>query len=1194
MFRFQNLLSLAVALLAVSTSLSAQEKSGTLYWANGDILPGALQETDGNRLRWKSPLFREPLAIDTSALSAVRFDHANEVVTTDEAFRLVTRSGNVLHGSLADVTEKLVKLTSKRHGTMLVDRRQIRSLRRLDNPALIYLGPTGLNGWKTLSTKHKISDWETTDEGYLTTRRDKARLFRKLDIPGRAEIEIVLESKAALAFHLGLNSKFDDDVHLETWDDTLVALVEEEFVEIQRIKKKQKSLTLRLYWDEKTQQLSVYSEAGAELGSIRGTEKKRKSGESGILIENQGPGLTIKSVRVSQWDGSKPRPVEKGQNRVHLIDGSLLYGTISTLEGDKIRLTKEDEEEVDIPLEKIDSIYLADDLKTIPDGTTSVFWLDGTRITGELSEIMKGKIGVRTNYSDEPIVSDLDKSNRLLFTPAKPAGKAAAANKAIDRLYSSGGTLHGTLVGNGDDVGTAALRWRPTGGLNSSPLAPNCDARFVRGKRTEEVTYDKKKYSDLLYLVSGDVVPCHVDSIDEDALRITTAFAKAGKIPHDNVKAIELSNTDALETSGFDDPGWKVIGSTKLIKREAEAVTFESAGRITHKNIFSGGTATFNMKWDSQSYISTNLRLFTTGSGNSGGVNVMLMMRGNQVWASEANAFRGRTQSTNVPKPEAKIRLMLKDNKLSLFVNDKLLHTTNRVKRRGSGMTIQVTQNQLLRGGAGKSKFVLTDFQSRRGTAVRQFVDSEAKERALTITRFRRDKPSTHVLIAPNGDLLRGNLRMVTQNQIRFSSRLEDFRFDRERVSAIIWLHPKGEKEQPTPDEDAPIVRTVLDGGLGLVLIPERMTEEKLIGRSPVLGECSVPVTAIRELFAGKYEKKGEKFAYADWSITPGMEPRWDMEDVGGGDPAMQLIGKKAGDFKLARLKGDDKFVLSENEGKIVVLDFWATWCGPCVRAMPEYLAALEGLPADKVQFVAVNQGEAKEVVNAFLKRRDDWEIPVVAMDEDMQVAQSFAVSGIPHTVVIGTDGSVEWVHTGFEPGGGKTLRDNIDKMLDGTWERPSLASESINGTDSKLVGTKVRDLSIKLLNDTEFTLGAKKDQVVVLDFWATWCGPCVRALPDYLAVMEELDSKDVLFIAVNQAEKKDLIKTFMERRELKMTVGMDPDGKIAKMFDVEGIPQTVVIGPDGKIEWLHVGYKTGVAEALRDTVKKLLPAKAE
>ena len=156
-----------------------------------------------------------------------------------------------------------------------------------------------------------------------------------------------------------------------------------------------------------------------------------------------------------------------------------------------------------------------------------------------------------------------------------------------DRLYSSGGTLHGTLVGNGDDVGTAALRWRPTGGLNSSPLAPNCDARFVRGKRTEEVTYDKKKYSDLLYLVSGDVVPCHVDSIDEDALRITTAFAKAGKIPHDNVKAIELSNTDALETSGFDDPGWKVIGSTKLIKREAESVTFESAGRITHKNILS-------------------------------------------------------------------------------------------------------------------------------------------------------------------------------------------------------------------------------------------------------------------------------------------------------------------------------------------------------------------------------------------------------------------------------------------------------------------------------------------------------------------------------------------------------------------------------------------------------------------------------
>ncbi|MFK7818349.1 MAG: TlpA family protein disulfide reductase [Planctomycetaceae bacterium] len=1186
-----SLICFLVAAFA-SVTCYGDDRNGTLYWANGDVLPGRLMQTEGDQLRWKSPLFQEPLLVKTSVLADVRFDQDNEILITDEAFRLTTRSGNVLHGSLTEISENLVRFECKRHGTVMVDRSQIRSLRRLDNPSLIYLGPAGLNGWKTLSSKRKLTEWKVTDEGYLTTVSDKAQLFRKLDIPGRAEIELVLGSTGQMQFHLGLNSKVEDDVHLETWDDTLVALFEEEFVEIQQIPQGTKQLTLRIYWDESTQQLAVYSEAGAELGTIKGG-KKKGSGDSGIYLENHGPGLTVRSLRVSHWDGSKPKAVEKGQNRIHLTDGSIVYGRITALESDTIRLVKGDDEEANIPIDKIDSIYLAEDIKSIRDGTTNVFWLDGTRITGELTEIREGRIGLKTNYSPEPIISTLDKSNRLQFTPAKAAELKGEA--APDRLYCSGGTLHGTLVGNGDDTGNAALRWKPFGGVNSSPLAADCDARFVRGKRTTEITYDKTKFGDLLYLVSGDIVPCHIDSIDSDSLHITTAFANAKKIPHDNVKAIELASTGTLEASDFGDPDWRISGSTKNIKKQDDKVVFTGTGRITNKNAFSGGAAVFNVKWDPQSYVALNLRVFGTGSGATGGTNIVIYMRQNTVWATQSNQFRGRTRSIPVSDTDAKMKLEFKDQRLIVSVDGKELHKTGKLKPKGSGMTFQVTQNQLFRrniGGNNKSTFTVSQFESRRGTAVRQFVDSEAKERALTTPRFRRDKPPTHVVIAPNGDLLRGKLQMVTPKQVRFSSRLEDFRFDRERISAIIWLHPEGEKEQPKPDAAAPIVRTVLDGGLGLVLIPERMTDDQLIGRSPVLGECAVPVSAIRELFAGKYEKKGEKFAYADWSLTPGMEPRWDMEDAGGGDPAMKLVGTKATNFKLASVKGD-AFELKNQQGKIIVLDFWATWCGPCVRAMPEYLAAIKELPQDKVQFVAVNQGQTLKEVTDFLELRE-WDIPKVIMDEDMQVAQMFKVSGIPHTVVIGQDGTVEWVHTGFSPGGGETLKANIEQMIAGTWEREKPAGQTINGTDSKLVGSDAKDFEMKLLDGRDFKLSDAKGDVIILDFWATWCGPCVRALPDYLEVMKELDSKGVRFIAVNQEESKDRIKKFLESRELKMTVGLDPNSKIGDLFNVESIPQTVVIGPDGKIEWLHVGYKTGVADALKETVKRLLPQKAE
>ncbi len=1152
---------------------------GKLYWANGDILPGDLLDTTDGHLAWQSPLFREPLLLSPAAISAVRFDAEPDVRATDAPFRVTTRSGNVLHGELKDITADTIVLQSRRHGLLTLRRNGVRSLRRLNNPSLIYLGPTGLAGWKTLTTGQTLDCWRITDEGHLTTTVAKAELFRPLEIPGRAEIELVVEASEQVSFFLGLDDRPSENVHLETWDDTLVALVDDEFEEVRRLGKKE-TVTLRLYWDEKSGQLSVFSESGAELGSIKG--KPRPKRQSGIFLRNTGRDLTVHRVRVSHWDGSKPQPVQKGESRIHLTDGTLLYGSVDKLESDQLTIRDQS-----VPLDQIDSIYLADDARTISDGSCRVAWSDGTSLSGELAGISAGRIRLQTSYSDQPIVSDLGGASRLVFTGARPG---TPADEVPDTLYCSGGTLHGTLQGNGDDTGADALRWRPLGGINSSPLAPDCAARFVRGSRTTQLAYDKKRFGDLLYLTSGDIVPCRVLAIDEEALQIETAFGSATTIGHEHVKAIELASSGSLQTSGFGDSNWKVVGSGKNVLRSPDKVVFRSSGRVVHRNVVSHGEVSFKAKWQPTSYVVLNIRMLTNANG-TGGTSVMLYLQGNHVWATDAtNGFRGRTQSMNLTETTARVQLQIKDDKLILRINDRELHTT-KVNRSGSGLTLQVSQNQAIRGGT-KSELEVSDFLAHQGTAVRQFVDSEARDRALTVPRFRRDRPPTHVVIAPNGDLLRGHLIRVTENQVWFTSRLEDFRFERSRIAAIIWLHPEGEAEPPRLDATAPVVRAVLDGGLGLVLAPERMTEEQLVGRSAVLGQCSIPVSAIRELYAGNYSVGEQRFAYADWSVTPGMEPRWDATDSAGTDPARALIGQAAGDFTLKTLDGKP-FVLSQQRGKYVVLDFWATWCGPCVRAMPEYLAAMETLPQDKVLFVAVNQAESAPVISEFLKRRE-WNLPAVLLDADQEVAASFQVAGIPHTVIVGPDGTIEWVHTGFRAGVGDELRSNLEMMLAGTWQRPAAEAETISGTESRLVGTAPDDFALTMLDGTRFQLSDARGKVVILDFWATWCGPCVRALPEYLKMLETLDGQEVLFIAVNQAEKPDLIKDFLEKRKLKMPVGLDPDGKVADAFDVTDIPQTVVIGPDGTIRWLHTGYRTGVADALRLAVGRLLSSSDE
>jgi len=152
--------------------------------------------------------------------------------------------------------------------------------------------------------------------------------------------------------------------------------------------------------------------------------------------------------------------------------------------------------------------------------------------------------------------------------------------------------------------------------------------------------------------------------------------------------------------------------------------------------------------------------------------------------------------------------------------------------------------------------------------------------------------------------------------------------------------------------------------------------------------------------------------------------------------------------------------------------------------------------------------------------------------------------------------------------------------------EQPDPAAQLQTGIPAPEFDIVTVDGETTPLNDL---LGTK---IIVLDFWATWCAPCREALPILIKVTGEFKDKNVVFFAVNQQEDADTIRAFLQKEGLEPTVAMDPEGKIGEAYSVTGIPQSVIIGLDGKVQVVHVGFMPGYEEELRKNLGDLLAGK--